>query len=78
MSDVSGSEIKDGTGSGVELFEQPNPSVVTLGQQKSRMVGGGQINDSSVRGAMGNKYAMDMKQADEQLDQLMQNSLIKN
>jgi hypothetical protein len=31
-----------------------------------------------VRGAMGNKYSIENKMQDEQLEELMQNSLIRN
>lgn len=51
----------------------PNPSVVTLGQHKTRNVGGGSIQSSMVKGVMGGKYSQDAA-----LDDLMQNSLIKN
>ena len=44
VSDISGAEINDDRGSGV--LDIPNPSVVTLGQPKSRMVGGGAIQST--------------------------------
>lgn len=48
----------------------PHPSVVTLGAPQSRLIG---VQSSQVRGVMGGKYSQDAA-----LEDLMQNSLLKN